>query len=199
MSTELFGTTTPSPLPVDGPQIAGLTVTEDDYFLPEGGMAAQKRFLDILASFTEVWISAYGFTLQPMFTELKAADARGAKIHILLDHSQETGNAEAPEVLDLIKSLKNGDVTVTTAGVNSAQKSDIWHWKAMVIDTNAPNESSGDELLCWEGSTNFSAGAWYQGNSARVFRSDKWGQTFRDQFETHKSWALQNEPQYQPK
>ena len=73
-----------------------ITITETDYFLPEDGVEAQKKFLELLSIFSEVWISAFGFTLQPMFDELKKADKAGAKIHVLLDHSQETGKAEIP-------------------------------------------------------------------------------------------------------
>ena len=44
---------------------------------------------------SEVWISAFGFTLQPMFDDLKKADASGARIHLLLDHSQSVGYVAA--------------------------------------------------------------------------------------------------------
>lgn len=188
---EMYGTTSVSPMPASGPQIAGLSIVEDDYFLPEGGAAAQARFLAILSSFKEIWISAYGFTLQPMFEALKLADERGAKIHILLDHSQASGVAEKPLVAALAASLKNGDITITTAGIGSDRKSNIFHWKAMVVDLGS------GPLLCWEGSTNFSGSAWSQGNSARVFSSDRWGEVFKKSFATHQAWALQSEPQYQ--
>ena len=169
-----------------------ITVTETDYFLPEDGTSAEQDFLGLLGKFSEVWICAFGFTLQPMFAALKAADAAGAKIHILLDHSQEAGKAEAPEVQDLVNHLQHGDVTITTAGVHSGRPSQIWHWKGMVVTA-----AEGRENHCWEGSTNFSQSAWFQGNSARVFRSNVWAQKFIEQFEAHKAWALKNEPQYQ--
>ncbi len=85
-------------------------------------------------------------------------------------------------------------MTLTTAGVNSAKKDQIWHWKGMVV---IPKD--GKEYYCWEGSTNFSASAWFQGNSARIFRSTQWAQSFIKQFNLHRQWALQNEPQYQVK
>jgi hypothetical protein len=171
-----------------------ITVTETDYFLPEDGKVTEKAFLDLLNKFSEVWICAFGFTLQPMFDALKNADAQGAKLHILLDHSQETGRAEAPKVKDLVANLKHGDVTITTAGVNSGAPSQIWHWKGMVVTA-----TDGKEQHCWEGSTNFSQSAWFQGNSARVFRSNLWAQTFIKQFEAHRAWARANEPKYQVK
>ena len=169
-----------------------ISVTETDYFLPEDGKIAETKFLELLNNLTEVWICAFGFTLQPMFDELKKTDAKGAKLHILLDHSQEVGQAEAPKVQDLVANLKHGDVTITTAGVNSAHPDQIWHWKGFVV-----KPTGGKEFYCWEGSTNFSQSAWFQGNSARVFNSDLWGQTFIKQFEAHRAWALAHEPQYQ--
>ena len=169
-----------------------LTITETDYFLPEDGKAAELKFLELLKSFSEVWICAFGFTLQPMFDDLKKADGTGAKLHILLDHSQALGKAELPKLKDLVSNIKNSDVTITTAGVNSEKKDQIWHWKGMVV-----KPADGKEYHCWEGSTNFTQSAWFQGNSARVFRSTLWAQTFIKQFEAHRAWALANEPQYQ--
>lgn len=182
----------------DGPQLLGLSIIEDDYFLPQGGPAAKARFLGILADpkLTKAYISAYSLTLEPCFAEIIAADARGVEFDILLDHSQSTGKAEAPLIANLVKTLKNSHITITTAGVGSANKSAIYHWKAMVLITTA---NSNDGPLCWEGSTNFSAGGWDQGNSARVFSSGEWAKMFIDQFLQHKAWARQYEPQYQDK
>jgi len=50
-----------------------ISVTETDYFLPEDGKIAEAKFLELLNNLTEVWICAFGFTLQPMFDELKKA------------------------------------------------------------------------------------------------------------------------------
>ncbi|SRR5579883_1283926 len=168
-----------------------ISIQEQDYFLPEDGNQAEQTFLDLLNNPGETWICAFGFTLQPMFDAIKKADAAGVKIHILLDHSQSTGRAESPKVKDLVASLKNGDVTITTAGANSGAPSQIWHWKGLVVSEpqGAPN--------CWEGSTNFSASAWNQGNSARLFKNQEWAQVFVNQFNVHRAWARENEPQYQ--
>jgi len=68
-----------------------LTITETDYFLPEDGNVAEQKFLELLKSLSEVWICAFGFTLQPMLDELKKADPAGARLHILLDHSRAIG------------------------------------------------------------------------------------------------------------
>ena len=169
-----------------------ITVRETDFFLPEDGSAAEKHFLDLLNELSEVWISAFGFTLQPMFDELKKADAAGAKIHLLLDHSQAVGQAEAPKVKDLAANLKHGDLTITTAGIHSGAPDQIWQWKGMVVQP-----TDGKAKHCWEGSTNFSLSGWLQGNSARIFRSDAWATVFIHQFNEHKAWARKNEPQYQ--
>src|SRR5260370_1329535 len=169
-----------------------ITVDEVDYFLPEDGKEAETQFLDLLNNPGETWICAFGFTLQPMFDAIKKADVAGVKIHILLDHTQEVGHAEAPKVKDLVTSLKNGDVTVTTAGINNGKKSQIWHGKGIVVQA-----VDGGNNHCWEGSTNFSESAWFQGNSARIFRNDIWADTFIKQFELHRQWAQENEPQYQ--
>jgi len=171
-----------------------ISITETDYFMPEDGAVAQKRFLELLANPGEVWMSAYSFTLQPMFDELLKADVRGVKIHLLLDHSQEAGRAEASRVKNLAANLKHGDVTITTAGINSQAPSQIWHWKGFVV-----RQTGSHQYACWEGSTNFSQSGWLQGNSARTFASDVWAQKFIQQFEAHKQWALTNEPQYQIK
>lgn len=181
----------------NGPQLSDLTVTEDDYFLPEGGPAAKARFLQILAdpSLTKAYISAYSLTLAPCFDEIIAADARGVEFDILLDHSQSTGTAEAPLIANLVKTLKNSHITITTAGIGSGKPSSIYHWKAMVLESENPAEPP----MCWEGSTNFSAGGWDQGNSARVFKSSQWADMFVEKFLAHKAWARQNEPQYQDK
>ena len=169
-----------------------ITVSETDFFLPEDGAAAETQFLDLLNKLTEVWISAFGFTLQPMFDALKKADAAGGKIHVLLDHSQSVGQAEAAKVKDLAAHLKHGEVTITTAGIHSGAPDQIWHWKGLVVEP-----TDGNPRHCWEGSTNFTLSGWLQGNSARVFRSDPWASVFVQQFEEHRAWARQNEPQYQ--
>ena len=184
-----------------------INIAERDYFLPEDGVAAQTEFLAVLSgNYSELWISAYGFTLQPMFDAIKAADTRGVKCHILLDHTQEVGHAEAPLVKALAEALKNSDITITTAGINSGRPSNIWHIKGMVAsfaDGNTALNRFGGTLetapafFNWEGSTNFSASAWTQGNTARIFSSDEWAKAFIAQQQAHIAWARANESQYQ--
>jgi hypothetical protein len=178
------------------------------YFLPEDGQACQTEFLNLLnGGYQELWICAYGFTLQAMFPALKVADAKGTKIHVLLDHTQESGRAEAPLVKDLASSLKNGDITITTAGLNSGKPSQIWHWKGLVARFDDGNsdisrfsaQANGQPpvYFCWQGSTNFSASAWDQGNDASIFANDQWALVFIAQQQQHIAWARANEPQYQ--
>jgi PLD-like domain len=177
-----------------------IEVKETDYFLPEDGQIAEAKFLEILNNPGETWIGAFGFTLQPMFDAIKKADAAGVKVHILLDHSQSGGTAEHPKVQDLVNTLKNGDVTITTAGLNSDKPSQIWHFKGMVVRTAGDLGDQADANdFNWEGSTNFSESAWFQGNSARVFQSADWADVFIKQQEAHRAWALAHEPQYQLK
>ena len=171
-----------------------IAVQETDYFLPEDGQIAEAEFLKLLNNPAETWIGAFGFTLQPMFDEILKADAAGVKIHILLDHSQSGGTAEHYKVQDLVNRMKNGDVTITTAGLNSGKPSQIWHFKGMVVD-----QQDGTPPDCWEGRTNFSESAWFQGNSARVFASQDWADKFTAQQQAHTAWARANEPQYQLK
>ncbi len=183
-------------------------VHELDYFLPEDGDAAQKEFLSILnGGYDEIWISAFGFTLQPMFDAIEAADARGVKCHLLLDHTQSGGIAEASKVKHLAKVFQNSDLTITTAGINAHRTSNIWHTKGFVAkfaDGNMDVHRFGsfeEEItpayFCWEGSVNFSVTGFDQGNTARVFCNDVWAQTFIHQFEIHRQWAIDTHPQWQ--
>jgi hypothetical protein len=169
-----------------------IDVTETDYFLPEDGAAAEAAFLELLQSPGETWVSAFGCTLAPLFDSVAAADAAGVPIHLLLDHSQSQGHAEAPKVKALAHTLRHGDLTITTAGGGSAEPSQIWHTKGMVVAA-----ADGGAPWCWEGSVNFSASGWKQGNTARLFRSKEWAEAFIQQFTVHRDWARHYEPQYQ--
>ena len=171
-----------------------ISITETDYFLPEDGTVAQAKLLQLLSNTKECYMSAYAFTLKPMIDAITKADAAGAVFHLLLDYSQEQDSEEKPLVLALAASFKkNGHstITITTAGLNSPQSDDIWHWKGFVV------VNSDGTYTCWEGSTNFSDSAWFQGNSCRVFQSSDWANQFIQQFQAHEAWARSNEPSYQ--
>jgi len=169
------------------------TVTETCFFLPDDGDSAKSQFLQLLHSPGETWISAYGFTLPELAAEIKAADANGVLIHLLLDHTQACGPAEKAIVQDLAATLLHGDITITTAGENSHATTQIHHWKAMVVDA-----LDGGEPYCWRGSVNFSPSGFNQGNEASCFRSAIWGGKFIAVFDEHRNWAREHEPQYQP-
>jgi len=164
---------------------------EDNYFLPEDGEMARKRFLELLSMPGECWVSAYGFNMPDMFDIIKKNDASGYPYHLLLDYMQSQGPSAKPLLKDLNHNIKNSDITLTTAGINSKKTSQIWHWKGLV------KHVEDGEPWCWEGSVNFSDSGWYQGNSARVFRSQIWADEFIKQNQIHKQWAIETHAQYQ--
>lgn len=168
------------------------TVTEDCYFLPDDGIMAKARLLELVAGPGETYISAYAFTLPELYGAVKAADAHGVPVHLLLDRSQSCGHTEAPMLKALAEGLKCGDVTITTAGGGSASTGQIYHWKALVILA-----TDGGAPWCVEGSTNLSASGFQQGNSFRVFRSAPWSDAFIANFKEHQAWARTHELQYQ--
>lgn len=162
------------------------------YLLPEDGPLARAVFVGLLKSPGETFISAYGFTEDDLINAIYAADSSGVAVHILLDHTQSCGRTEAPKVKRLAESLKNGDVTITTAGVGSGCPSQIWHDKAMVV-----RATDGGEDFIWWGSVNFSDSGWDQGNIACLLRSTAFANALVAQVEAHISWARKHEPQYQ--
>lgn len=145
-------------------------------------------FLGLLHNPWETWISAYGFTLQPLFNEIKAADAAGVHVHLLLDHTQACGHAESPMVHDLAASLVHGDLTICTSPVAGQ----IWHDKALVATDPAGLASS-----VWWGSVNFSASGFDQGNIAELCASEDLARALVARFTTQRYWARAHEPQYQ--
>ena len=167
-------------------------LNECDYFLPEDGDVAKAKFLELIGMPTETWISAYGFNMKSVFDIITANDAKGVPYHLVLDYLQSEGPSAKPLIKAFNEAKKVSDVTLTTAGVNSQRTSQIWHWKGFVKAAD-----DGGEPYCWEGSTNFSDTAWFQGNSCRVFRSQVWADQFRAQQAAHKAWALANHPAYQ--
>lgn len=169
------------------------TITERCFFLPDDGDAAKSQFLQLLHSPGETWVSAYGFSLAELVEEIKAADANGVLIHLLLDHTQACGPTEKAIVQDLAATLQHGDITITTAGQGSHQATQIHHWKSLVVDA-----LDGGEPWCWRGSVNFSPSGFNQGNEASCFRSAIWAGKFIAVFDEHRAWARLHEAQYQP-
>jgi hypothetical protein len=164
------------------------TITETDYFLPEDAEAAQNACLGFFAMPAEVYLSCFTLTWEPLLAALEAADKAGQAVHVLADLSQSLAATEAPRIKALAQGLQHGEVTLTTAGVNSPLPSVIWHWKGICMPSLG---------LCWEGSTNFTLQAWDEGNSCRSFTSPIWANAFVTQFQAHRTWALANTPQFQ--
>src|SRR5947208_1019394 len=73
-----------------------ITTTITCFLLPGDGAQAEAEFLHHLADPSEMYIIAYGFTLQPMIDQFLANHAAGDPLHIYLDHSQASGNVEDP-------------------------------------------------------------------------------------------------------
>lgn len=165
---------------------------EDNYFLPEDGELARAEFLRLVSMPTETWISGYGFTMRSVFDQLKANDAQNVPFHLLLDYTQSQGIYAKNNLKNLNRGKIVSDITLTTAGKASKRPSQLWHWKGMV-----KRADDGGDPYCWDGSVNFSASGWHQGNSARVFRSQAWADRFLQQFESTKAWALEQRKHYQ--
>ncbi len=167
-------------------------LSETDYFLPEDGPQAEADFLSLVRTPGRVFIAAFGCTMPELFDALKMHDAAGHPCALLLDHLQSMGHAEARDLDDFFFASKFADVTITTAGINSRQPSQLWHIKGAVV---VP--SDGSVPLCWEGSVNFSPNGWAQGNTARSFRSQEWAAAFLVLFNRHRAYARESEAQYQ--
>jgi len=165
---------------------------EENYFLPEDGLAAKERLMGIVNLPTEGWYSAYNFSLPEIFDSLKVTDGQGIPFHALLDWVSSQSPSEKDKLIDLKANIKVSDITLTTAGLNSQHTGQIWHDKVIVKKAN-----DGGEPWCIEGSTNISTTAFDQGNTMRVFRSQAWADALIKQFEEHKAYALANYARYQ--
>ena len=145
-------------------------------------------FLELLENPGETWVSMYGLTLAPFFAHVKAADANKVPVHLLLDHTQSTGRAEAGLVKDLAESLKFGDLTITTSSMGGR----IWHDKVMVVE-----DPAGGLPWVWTGSVNISGGGFEQGNVAMLTRNRELADSLIKRFKIQRDWSWQNEAQYQ--
>ncbi|TLZ58342.1 MAG: hypothetical protein E6K17_01140 [Methanobacteriota archaeon] len=154
------------------------------YLLPGDGTAAKAQFLQHLGDSGEMYITAYGFTLQPMIDQFIANHATGDLLHIYLDHSQSAGAAEKPQVQRLVDA--GIEVTIGTSPEGSQY---ICHTKGIVCLDRPP--------WCWEGSVNFSESGWHQVNTAMVFSSDDWARNFVDQFKQLRQFAWDYERPFQ--
>ncbi len=160
------------------------------YMLPRDGAEARCAFLGLLRSPGETWILDYGFTEADLIAEIEQNDAAGIAMHLLLDRSQSAGTAESKALAALSAKLVHGDITMTTAGPDSAGSSEIMHDKVMVVAA-----SDGGQAHVWLGSVNFSESGWYQANTALLLRSDAMAQMLIDFFDRTRQWALEHVPQ----
>ena len=159
---------------------------DDDHvvLLPGDGAQAEAEFLRHLADPSEMYIIAYGFTLQPMIDQFLANHVAGDPLHIYLDHSQASGMAEKPQV----KRLVDAGIEVTI-GTSPEGSQFICHTKGIVCLDPAP--------WCWEGSVNFSVSGWHQLNTAMSFSSKDWAKNFVDQFRQIRQFAWDYERAFQ--
>jgi hypothetical protein len=160
---------------------------DTNYFLPDDSAAAQMAFLGAaggLAKGDEIFMMAYSFTWLPLMDALAKDEAAGAKVHLLLDRSESSTPAEKKAIALLTPVLPITDLTLTTAGSPSKKPSEIFHWKAFVV------LHKDGTATCWEGSVNFTASGWLEGNSARLFVDKDWAVMFVKYFAEHKAWAL---------
>jgi len=157
-----------------------ITTTITAYLLPGDGPVAQSDFLAHISDPGETFIIAYGFTLVPMIDDLIAAHNNGVPLHIYLDHSQEIGQMEQPQVQRLVDA--GIEVTIGTSPEGSQY---ICHTKGIASNDNP--------AWCWEGSVNFSEGGWHQVNTAMVFSSQEWYDNFVAQFKAIRQFAWTSE------
>lgn len=160
-------------------------VNEVAFILPEDGGESKKTFLSMfdLPDIEEIYICAFGFTMDEAFEKIKTLDSNGIAVNLLLDVTQARGPGAWLKIVDLHKNLKHGSVVLTTAGVGSKVPGAIWHFKAMVVKTK-------DTYYNFEGSINFSDSGWNQGNSARYFQSEAWAVEFINHFKIHRDYAM---------
>jgi hypothetical protein len=131
-----------------------------------------------------MYITAYGFTLQPMIDQFLANRAAGDLLHIYLDHSQASGMAEKPQVQRLV----DAGIGVTM-GTSPAGSKFIRHTKGIVCLDRVP--------WCQEGSVNFSENGWHQVNTVMMVSSRDWPGNFVDQFKQLRQFAWDYERSFQ--
>src|SRR5205823_1918351 len=138
-----------------------ITTTITCFLLPGDGAQAEAEFLRHLADPSEMYIIAYGFTLQPMIDQFLANHVAGDPLQFYLDHSQASGMAEKPQ----LKRLVDAGIEVTI-GTSPEGSQFICHTNGIVCLDPTP--------CCWEGSVNVSVSGWHQLNTAMSFSSEDW-------------------------
>lgn len=127
-------------------------------------------------------MSMYGFHLPPLRDLFIEKHGQGVAVRLLLDHSQEAGRAEKPDVDALVAA--GIDVAIGTS-----PKHAILHSKYLVVDG----------LVVLTGSYNFSLSAAKQDNTLHVLRWPDLAAKYTAHFERARAWVRANEPTMQPK
>jgi len=161
---------------------------EKVYFLPEDGILAKKNILNLfdLPNLSEVYIKAYAFNMDDLLQKIKNVDSKGVKVYILADYVQARGRGSWEKLVDLHKSLNNGEILLTTAGCGSKSTGQIWHSKAITFIF------SDKDPINLDGSCNFSDSGIHQGNTIRIFTSKTYSDNFVKHFHVHKDWTIKN-------
>jgi hypothetical protein len=161
---------------------------EKCYMLPEDGAIAKKDMLSLFdaPNLSKVYIKAYAFNMDDLLQKIKDVDSKGVKVYILADFVQARGRGSWEEIVNLHKSLKNGQILLTTAGINSRLPSTIWHSKAMTFIF------SDKDPINLDGSCNFSDSGIDQGNTIRIFTSKTYSDNFVQHFNAHRDWTIKN-------
>ncbi len=140
-----------------------LDTTVDVEFSPKGGCT--KAVVDALsAARSEVLVQAYSFTSPEIIGALRAAQARGVDVQVILDKGQDSARYEAGRA-----GLKN---------ISFDRKHAIAHNKVMVID----------EAVVITGSFNFTAAA--QNSNAEnllVIPSPELAMVYKDNWSAHRA------------
>jgi PLD-like domain len=164
------------------------TINEKNYLLPEDGELSKKDLINLfdLPNLNEVYIKAYAFNMDDLLKKIKDIDAKGIKVYILADYIQARGRSSWDEIVSLHKSLKNGQILLTSAGCGSKSTGQIFHNKAMTFIF------SDKDPINLDGSCNFSDSGFVQSNTIRIFSSKQYSDRFIEHFNVHRNWTLAN-------
>jgi hypothetical protein len=158
------------------------------YFLPDDAAPAQVQLLADAASAAEKWIICYGLNWLPLVEALCASQRAGHAVHVYADRSSAKQTWEQRP----LAMLADAGVDLTI-GTSTTSTGCICHTKGLVVVPTEPGQSAS----CWEGSTNFTAAAWKEVNTALQFNSDAWATAFRTQFAKLAAYAWSREKTYQ--
>ena len=149
---------------------------------PDDAAAGKQAFLNVLANPQETWILAYAFTMGELAGEVVAAHKAGVPVHVFVDHSESITPIQKAILQPMVAA--GCEVTIGTSYAGSRY---IAHEKGMATVGGS----------CWEGSTNFSASAWSQINTAMQFDSPEYRDRFVGTFNRAVEYAWANEQSYQ--